>query len=123
VNVIVQGWRYRDEIAFVIEPVVDHALGEVMFAPELLQRVAPERRGGGVKKSRVWVGRARFGASRSTASPSPQTVASKVLPVAAKSDFPLPLTPPCAQMPPRCAAVEKLTALPGRLSEKPTTNP
>jgi hypothetical protein len=30
-----RGRRDRDEIAFVIEPVVDHALGEEMFAPEL----------------------------------------------------------------------------------------
>src|ERR1700730_7513872 len=44
-DAVVQGWRDRDEIAFVIEPVVDHALGEEMFSPELLQRVGPERRG------------------------------------------------------------------------------
>ena len=45
-HVVVQGRRDRDEIAFVIEPIVDHALSEEMFAPELLQRVGPE--GGGV---------------------------------------------------------------------------
>src|ERR1700736_703425 len=47
-DVVVQGRRDRDEIAFVVEPVVDYALGEEMFAPELLQRVGPERRGGGL---------------------------------------------------------------------------
>src|SRR5208283_6094162 len=49
-DVVVQGWRDRDQIAFVIEPIVDHALGEEMFAPKLLQRVGPERRGGGIDK-------------------------------------------------------------------------
>ena len=61
-DVIVQGWRDHDEIAFVVEPVVDHALGEEMFAPELLQRVGPERRGGGVD---IEVARVReFGVAR-----------------------------------------------------------
>ena len=32
---IVEGRRNRDQIAFVIEPVVDQAVGEEMFAPEL----------------------------------------------------------------------------------------
>ena len=45
---VVEGRRDRDEIAFVIEPVVDHALGEEMFAPDLLQWAGPERRGGGI---------------------------------------------------------------------------
>ena len=47
-DVIVQVRRDHDEKAFVIKPMVDHALGEEMFAPELLQRVGPERRGGGI---------------------------------------------------------------------------
>jgi hypothetical protein len=46
-DVVVQRRRDRDEIAFVMAPVVDHALGEEMFPPELLQRVGPESRDGG----------------------------------------------------------------------------
>ena len=54
-DVIVQVRRDHDEIAFVIEPGVDHALGEEMFAPELLQRVGPEGRGGGIRKEAACV--------------------------------------------------------------------
>jgi hypothetical protein len=60
--VVVEGRRDRDEMAFVIEPVVDHALGEEMFAPELLQRVGPERRGGGIGKEAARV--REFGVAR-----------------------------------------------------------
>jgi hypothetical protein len=64
-DVIVQGRRNRDEIAFVVEPVVDHDLGEEMFAPELLQRVGPESRGGGSDKEAARV-RETARASRGT---------------------------------------------------------
>jgi len=47
-DVVVQRRRDHDEIAFVVEPIVDHALGEEMFAPELLQRAGPECHGGGI---------------------------------------------------------------------------
>jgi hypothetical protein len=49
-DVIVQVRRDHDEKAFVIKPGVDHTLGEEMFAPELLQRVGPQCRGGGIGK-------------------------------------------------------------------------
>ncbi len=49
-DVMIQVRRDHDEKAFVIKPMVDHALGEEMFAPELLQRVGPESRGGGIGK-------------------------------------------------------------------------
>ena len=61
-DVVVQGRRDHDEIAFVIEPVVDHALGEEMFAPELLQGVGPERRGGGIGEEAARV--REFGVAR-----------------------------------------------------------
>jgi hypothetical protein len=49
-DVVVQGRCDRNEIAFVIEPIVNHDLDKEMFAPELLQRVGPEGRGGGIGK-------------------------------------------------------------------------
>ena len=58
-----------------------------------------------------------------TASPSLQTLASNVLPVATNSDFPSVLTPPGAQMPPPRARVAQLVTVRGSEREIPTTNP
>jgi energy-coupling factor transporter ATP-binding protein EcfA2 len=54
-DVIVQVRRDHDEKAFVIKPGVDHSLGKEMFAPELLQRVSSERRGGGIDEEAACV--------------------------------------------------------------------
>ena len=45
-----------------LEPGIDHALGEEMFALALLQRVGPERRGGGIGKEAARV--REFGVTR-----------------------------------------------------------